>query len=256
MEEIYTPLAEIETELKRRRADGALKKAVDDFFGEHALPGLQGGPHAFLSRPIINPNREFRYFLDLVEVFNIEPKGLEYHDKFVAKNWDKYHLGKMFFFRKIQSPIPIFHGKNVLNFNKHEGKNFRDIETLSGKPMIEFYHDLLFREYPDMKGKIIDITEWFQKTRLLSKFYYLYFLSLFIYNGVLFENYMFKDKEEASFFNEKIWPSFQEACRIFGVRPLIYPLLPIESERNKMWVSYESSLHSHVEDKLQNEIIK
>src|SRR5687767_6880263 len=90
--EIYTPISLIELELSRRRKDKELVKKVEDFLGDYILPELKSEPKAVLSRALITPNQEFKYFMDIVKEINLEPLGLEYHDKLVAKNSEKYHL--------------------------------------------------------------------------------------------------------------------------------------------------------------------
>jgi hypothetical protein len=253
--EVYTPLSEIEKILPQRRQDEKLKKDVEDFFGEYFLPEFRKGPRAVISRPVISPNKEFRYFLDISSDLGLDPIALEYPDKFVAKNLDKYHLARLLMEKEEKKGGRTFKSIKLVNFNEAEGKNFREILTVTKEPLVGFHHDLLLKEFPEMESRVIDISEWFQETRYKSKYYYLYFLSLFICHGVLFENFLFKDKGESEFFLEKVWPSFQEVERIFGVKPLIFPLLPVETEKDRAWLSYQDHIKSHVEKKLNNGVV-
>ncbi len=58
----------------------------------------------------------------------------------------------------------------------------------------------------------------------------------------MFDNYLLDDKEESEFYLKKVEPSFKKAEEIFGIRPLVYPLLPIEFERDVRWHSYPEHL--------------
>lgn len=252
---VYTPLHEIEEEIPKRWNNEKLKKSVEDFFGSYFLEELKDSPKAVLSRPIISPNKEFRYFIDVSSDIGINPLCLEYPDKFVAKNLDKYHLARLLFEKEEKGGNRSFQAIRLINFNESEGKDFRDILTVSNEPLVDFHHNMLFKEFPFMEGKILDISTWFKETRSITQYYYLYFLSLFVCHGVLFENFLFKDKGESEFFIQKIWPSFQEVERIFGVKPLIYPLLPVETEKERAWLSYQDKIKSHFEDKLNKGIV-
>lgn len=244
---VYTPLSEVQCELSKRRKDKKLMKKVSDFFGTMMLDALGDKPRAVLSRSIATPNMELSYFLNLAGPVGLTPLILEYPDKFVAKNPDKYHLCKLFFFRKIEGRNPILVDTlKIVDFNQNEGKYLRDINTKSGENIVKFHHRLLSSEFPSLSDKVIDFSQWFDNTKVLSKYYYLYYLSLFICNGVLFENFLFEDKEESSFIRKKFLPSFKEAENIFGVKPLIYSLLPIRYVSNFHWHSYPEALKEKI----------
>ena len=250
IDDIYTSLSDIELELSRRRQDKDLVAKVESFLGEYLLSELKSSPKAVISRTIANPNKEFKYFLALTKEIRLEPLCFEYHDKFVARNPDKYHLARMYFAKTRKDGTQFLSSVRVVDFNKYEGDNFKSIVTLNGVNIVDFHHSLLFADHPFMKDNIVDITEWFNKTRTLTPNYYLYFLALFICHGVLFDNYLLENKGEFDFFMEKILPSMHEIKRIFGVNPLIYPLLPIKYEKAKDWMAYEWKLKDAVESKI------
>lgn len=124
VEDIYTPLSVAREEILRRWNDKELRKKVEDFLGGDLPEFSKGGPRAILSRDVMSPTKEFCYFLELAQQINLEPAFVEYLDgKFVAKNCNKYYLGKMCFHDGM--------GKNggdkidnikVINFNDQEGK--------------------------------------------------------------------------------------------------------------------------------------
>jgi len=248
---IYMQYSSIREELDRRWNDKELRKKVEDFFGENSMDELRLEPRAVLSRTLASPNAELLYFLDIAKSLDLKPLVLEYPDKFVAKNQNKYHLARMFFYRKAADlrSFPVYAPK-VIDFNEHEGKKFSEITTLWGESIAEFHHNLLFQAVPEIKGKILDFSSWFDSARISSKFYYLHFLALFVCHGVLFENFLIDDKEEDEFIREKFLPSFKEVERIFGVKPLIFPLLPFDGEKHQHWLSYHESLKKEVDDKL------
>ena len=72
--------------------------------------------------------------------------------------------------------------------------------------------------------------------------YYFVFFSLFITNGILFENYFSQDKSEYDFFCRNIIESFNKVEEYFGVRPLIVPLLPLRTELAREWLWYDISI--------------
>ncbi len=250
--EIYTNFSNIEKEVKKRWNNKRLRKKVDNFFGDKMLSIIKNKPRAVLSRSIGTPNLELKYFLDIVKETKLKPLILEYDGEFVAKNIDKYHLCRLFFFRTLKNKKTIISNTiNIVNFNKDEGKYFNKIKTLWGQGIIDFHHELLHKELPKFKNKVVDFSGWFDETKKLSKYYYLYYLSLFVCHGVLFENFLIGDKQEANFIKKKFLPSFRRVEKIFGVKPLIYPLLPFENEKSPFWLSYPESMKKRVDKKMK-----
>jgi hypothetical protein len=249
---IYTPLLQIKRELSERRKNKALVKKVKDFFGDQFLGEIEDAPRAILSRTIATPNMELDLFLKLANKVRLSPLILEYPDKFVAKNVDKYHLCKLFFFRENSNGVAtLANTLKIVNFNEEEGKVFGNIKTVWGEKIVDVHHKLLYIDKPALAGKVVDFSQWFSETRYLSKYYYLYYLSLFVCHGVLFENFLAADKEESRFFQEKFLPSFKEVENIFGIKPLIYQLLPLENTKNIYWHSYPESLKLILEKPLE-----
>ena len=100
LDDIYTSLEEAEIEIKRRHKDTALKKKLDLFWGKNKPDFIcSDGPRSVLSKPLITPNLEFKYFIDISKDINLDTCLWEYENgKFVGKNQEKRHLGKMFFY--------------------------------------------------------------------------------------------------------------------------------------------------------------
>ncbi len=241
---VYTPFSEVVAELQRRREDKELRKKVEDFLGHHILKPLEGAPKAVLARSIFTPNFEFSYFMDVVGHAHLEPLLLEYHGKFVAKNQEKYHLCRLFMFSHVgKKGGMLYNTAQLVNFNTEEGKDMSEVRTISGASLVDFHHRLLESKYPGTEQRIIPFTEWFNETRYLTDHYYFYFFALFIYHGVLFENFLADDKEESAFIKSHVLPSFEKASEYFGVKPLIMPLLPIENEKFRTWLSYPKDVN-------------
>lgn len=244
---IYSDVTEVLRELKLRRMDVGLKKKVQDFFDGNQFLDIDQGPFAMLSRSIATPNREMDCFIRYAKHLRMEPLFLEYPDKFVAKNPDKYHLCRLYVAKEfIGSGIQMVNSVKAIDFNENEGKKFSDIKTKWGESLVDMHHRILFQEFPSMLGTIIDFSDWFNSTRDKAEQYYLYFFSLFILNGVLMENYLFDDPEENAFIHEKILPSFLAVYELFGVKPLVLRLLPERSAKNRWWMSYNSGLEKRL----------
>lgn len=239
--DIYTSIGDIRVALQERRADMVLKRKVDDFFKDHAPAFLEepDGQYAFFCRPVVSPNREFHYFLDMANLFSLKIRLLEYPDRFVSKNREKRYIAKIFAHTSSGRQGGTNRlSKTLINFSMAEGKPFHGVTTLEGSNLIDLHHTSLKQSHPEVQNALFDITEWFKDVRQHYSHYYLAFLALSIRNGVHLENFIEGDADEYQFFKEKVLPSFLEAERLFGVRPLIHPLLPLEHEKSTEWLHY------------------
>lgn len=252
---IYSTYSDLKKELDKRWNDPELRKRVEKFWGKYNFPVSLINPHAFISRSIATPNLEFKYFHDLASDLELNPLVLEYDGKLVTKNPEKYHLCKLLFYKNKND---LHHGqlsvRNIVDINKNQGQYMFDISTLWGENLRDFHHRILESKYAKSDSWIIDVTDWFNKTRYETKFYYMFFLSLFICHGVLFDNYLLGDEDEYSFFIEKVEPSFNELETFFGVKPLIFPLVPIEDEKHLNWSSYDESLLTFIPQEINAKI--
>ena len=245
--DIYTPLSEAKEEIWRRWNDKELRKKVEEFLNHGILKKFEDAPKAVLSRYIATPNFELLYFLDSARTIDLEPLCFEYYDdKFVGKNDLKYYLCKLYF--------DMGEGKRggrktdcfkVVDFDKLEGKRFSDIRTLENKSLIDFHHDMLSKIDQNINFQTIDFSDWFNKTRNESEYYYLYYLALFLCHGILFENFLV-NKEEKDFTENKVLPSFYKLEEMFGVRPLIVPLSYFADEAHQHWQHYPESFKKHI----------
>lgn len=240
--DFYTPLLVAKEEIERRWNDQNLKSQVELFFGDLLLDQFKNKPRAVFSRSLTTPNFELRQFLKLVDVIKLEPLFLEYPSKFVAKNFEKYHLCRLKFKSK-ESLKNNNSALKIINFNKTEGRLLNQIKTNNNKNLANFHHQLLNLKYPQLTKEVFDFTGWFDSTRYKTKFYYLYFLALFVCHGVLFDNFLWNDRYEAEFVSSKVLPSFRRIKELFGVTPLIVSLLPSESEKDVEWHWYDEDYY-------------
>ena len=250
IKDIYTPLSVAKKEIWRRWNDKELRKKVEDFLGGDLPEVLKKEPRAVLSRDVISPNKEFLYFWDLVNEIGVKPAFLEYSEgKFVARNFNKYHLCRMFFHNgngkrggeKISTRM-------IVDFNKSEGKKMKDIKTVDDTYFVDFHHKILKKVIPKVDMKTIyDFSDWFNEHRKISKYYYLHYLALFLTHGILFDNFILKNGE-GKFTKNKIMPSFYKLEKIFGIKPLVVPLTSVEDENELYWWCYPNSVKNVVEN--------
>jgi len=241
--DFYTPISQIKKELEIRRNNPDLIKKVSEFIYDKSILHLfKDSLRAVISRPVATPNVELDYFIDIANHLEMKPLVLEYPDKFVSRNTDKYHLCKMFFNFIKGSRSITRKTVNIVNFNNCEGKYMKDINTIFGNKILDFHHDILFKAHPGFKKNIFDFTDWFKNSRKINKHYYTQYLALFLVHGVLFENFFIDDEDEMKFLEEKFVPSAREIERIFGIKPLIFPIIPFEYERDLHWLSYSEDV--------------
>jgi len=240
VEDIYTPLSEAKEEIWRRWNDKELRKKVEDFLGGDIPDIFKDGPCAVLSRDIITPNNEFRFFMDVVDHLELPVKFFEYSkSKFVAKNINKYHLCYPHHHVGVGKKGGVIISKEkIVDFNAMEGKPLNNVVTCNNKNLVDFHHEMLFKKYPHIKEEdIFDLFDWFNRHREVEGCCYLHYLALFICFGVLFENFIFSNGEK-EFTEQKIIPSLLRLSEIFGVKPLIVPATPLKHENNLFWWYY------------------
>ncbi len=240
---IYTPISEIKLELARRQTDHTLRLAVEQFWGE-LFPNFlldYTVPLAFFSRPTITPNFEFLFFLDIAELFSTPPLLMEFADKFVTKNEAKYYVASMHIEKSTRNGGTIFEKNTLIDIPYWEGKQLDTITTYHGNNLQKLHHELLIRQHPEFKNSIHDITVWFDRVRKHYETYYLGYLALGIYHGVIFENFVFDDEKELDFFEKKVLPSLDAIEEIFGIKPLIHPILPLRNAKLDRWYCYPQS---------------
>jgi len=239
--QIYTSIKEAGELIKKRFNDEKLRKTVEVELQGDIPEILKGGPYGMIWRQIGTPDGEFTRFLELCKRASLKPLCFEYvQDKFAARNYTKICLTKLPFKKGCNKKFEsIVEKEKIIDFKDAEKKKMCELKTLWGESLVDFHHNFLKKMFPEMCGKIIDISEWVQRNGKTPKNYYPYILSLAVCHVVLFED-LYILKEEQSFINEIILPAFEEVKNKFGVKPIIVRLSKEgEQEKDPYWSSYD-----------------
>jgi hypothetical protein len=242
---VYTPLLEAREELRKRREDRGLTGRISEFLNGDIPAPLLEGPKALLFRQLCTPNYELRRFMDIAQEQHIEPLLFEYHeDKFTSRNPLKHALGKMRFSQ--DGPRSNVRTKTVIEFNKYEGRRIAEVRTVWNQDLIDFHHTLVGVAFKDSHLSFFDASQWFQRGGVKASHYYLRYVALFVQHAILFENFVLADDAEFSFVESIFLPAFIEINRVFGYKPLIVPLLPIDTQADPYWISYPMEIISSI----------
>jgi len=248
---VYSTLEEAIIELERRRQDETLKQRIEAFLQDHIdiTAHFKDAPRFVYSRDIISPNHEFFAFINLIKDKKYLPLYFEYKcGKLVTKNFNKYHISKLHFHDSLNDQNVYDHSnktKLIVDFNTQQGKKMSHVETHSGDSLVNFHRKILQQTagIPVEEDHFLDISEWFNTCRHDSPWYYVLYLTLFIYHGILFDNFI-SGKGEGVMIREKMLPSFDAVADLFGVKPLVVAIVPVEVEENDFWWYYPS----HIKD--------
>lgn len=233
--DIYTDLPLARDEVRRRWGDEPLKREVAAYLGEVPVCFAQQ-PRAVLWRNIITPDHELLNFLDLARGIELQPLGLEFtEDRFCTRNGDKMCLGKMALFQGTDrhGEIVMRHRK-VIDVKRYDNARFSAIETLDGDRLVDFHHGLV-RKRLGAAIEIQDISQWIEAHGTVARDYYRKVLAFFVCHGVLFESFV-TDIAEADFEREVVLPAIAHVQGLFGLKPLIVPVIP--DPRDRYWWCY------------------
>jgi hypothetical protein len=249
----YTSLEDAKKEIIKRNKDKNLVKKVNDFLGKDIPePFKKGEPVSVLIRCIATPDKEYFNFLSEANKIGFRKFFIEYpQDKFVSKNFDKYSLCYLHFDGINKKNYDECDKLKLVDFNKYDGHPFENIKTLWNTNLVDFHHDLFFKSGYSIE--IYNFWEWFNKSRFKDEYYYLHYLSLFVCNGILFDNFLFEG-EESDFTYKKFIPSFMKVVEKFGVKPIICPVTPIEDEDNFRWWLYPDFMFEITRKYIDNDL--
>ncbi len=253
---VYTPINQAIIELENRKNDSNIDIELKKY-GNFVKPKIfsKDSIYAVLFRQLATPNYEFRRFVNLLDPLSeiVKPVVFEYYsDKFVSNNEYKTSLGKINFFcgvgKKGGSKIK---STTVIDFNENGGLKIKDVKTLWGQNLIDFHRELFKKTFEHNEDIIFfEASDWFKESGKSAKDYYMNFISLFLKNGILFENFMFNE-EEFMFTKDIFLPSFIELIKITGKKPIIVALEPTDIEGDKFWFCHPESSFSIIEDKIK-----
>lgn len=249
---VYTPLKEAIEQLKERQNNEDLKAVIKEILPQGIPPIFDGKKSAVLFRHIATPNYEIRRFVSIIDALDdLEPVFWEYHtDKFTSNNECKHALGKLsFHFGKGKKGGQIINRLNVIDFNSYNGKKICEVKTTWGESLVDFHHDLFTKTYPKIDlSRIFDGSDWFLKSGGNAKEYYRHFLTLFLQNGILFENFML-DEKEMTFTKEVFLTAFIAVYEQTGYKPLIVALAPTDIEGDHFWMCHPGESEDHIKNK-------
>jgi hypothetical protein len=246
---MYSTLEEAKSEIWRRWNDKKLRHRVEEYLGGDIPAIFQQEPKGVLIRFVATPNYEFCNFAKLSKVLNISPVVAEYRsDKFCTVNPDKKYLGKISIYRG-NNPFTCperaeVKGYKIINFKEDEGKTIKSLNTVWGQSFVEFHHELTEKWLNGLQT--FDISAWFARHGGKPDSFYSHILALFVCHGVQFENYH-NEGNEAQFTQDIVRPAVEVVTNHFGVKPLIVPVVPINSEREPAWSWYSSAMECDVQ---------
>ncbi len=236
---MLTPLQAVAELEKRRRVPG-LKEEVEEYLGGDIPAYFADGPVLYLGRHIATPNFETLRFIHLVEPLGFKAViSQDTKDQFVSQNHAKKALCKLPVCRRISQKEgrahEIIQYQTIVDFNAADGKQFREIDTVWGEPLVHFHKRMMDALSP-VRVETPDDAEWIDRNHrghLLEHFKRL--LALFIIHGIFFEDYVPEDKD---FVRTVFRPAMEYVEKRFGYRPLVSQLVPASIESELFWISY------------------
>jgi hypothetical protein len=237
---VYTPLSEALLILDKRQKDPKIKNMVQYLLKDDIPPVLNNKKCGIFARHIATPDYDTQRFIKLTTENNLDTVLLEYlDDKFVSGNKNKHALCQIRINNGLNNKGDyIFEKINIIDFVKNDGQKIKDINTLWDEPLNNF-HKKLFNHY-DIKNNLMfyDLSDWYRRNGKNAKKYYKKFLLFFITHGILFENFSTKDSSENIFTENILLPAIYDTINMVGMKPLIVPMEPIESENEEYWISH------------------
>ena len=249
---IYTPLSEALIELKKRKEDKTLSEKINNILDFNIPEPLRNNlNNAVMFRQVATPNYEMRSFIDICSIFELNPIFFEYgDDKFTSNNSYKHSLGQL----RLHKNIPNKNGENIeekvtiVDFNKYNGKKLKEVSTQNNQSLINFHHKLFNHyNYHFNDNIFFEASDWFKKNGGKAIDYYTNFLLLFIYHGVLFENFLLGENE-GEFTKNVLIPAFIKVSKLTGLKPLIIPIPPmdLDVEEDFHWHSHDIKIKSFI----------
>ena len=249
---LYTPLSDAYAALRHRRTDAALRHRVAALVGHDVPAPLRESPRTVFFRNIVSPNFEAHRFIQLTEPnTSVPPLFWEYRsDKFTSNNDLKRYLGKLYFHHGHgKTNKPIVEALNIIDFVLSDGQPLTSVKTVWGQDFATFHHELFTAHFRRHASSFFEATHWLHARGMRAKHYYQSFLSLFVRDGILFENILL-NRRELPFTTSVFLPAFLEVYRATGFKPLVVPLAPTHNEEDRGWMFYPGTMQSSVQQKL------
>lgn len=247
---VYTPLSQAIKILEERQKDKKLKKKIEELLnGDIPEPLRNIDKYAINGKQIATPNFDVKWFLNIIKGHELKPLFYEYYsDKFTTNNCFKHSLGQLVINdnKRDKNGVNIEEKITIVDFNKYSGKKLKEVKTLWGESLIDFHKKLFSLYRYNIKDFIFyDGSIWLEKHGKIASKFYEKDLLLYIYHGVLFENFLLSGKDGE--FTKKIFlPAFKKVFDLLGLKPLIVPIPPMdmEIEESSQWYSYDKKIKS------------
>lgn len=249
----FTPKNIAVMELKRRRKKVTLTELVRFNVHDSIIPiPKRERPYAVFFRQVATPTHETLRFLQMTKNLPLQPLILEYYgDKFVsAGNPYKRSLGKMPIYKYTGNDgRDMVEYKTVFDLNKYTGKELGAIHCTNGEKLVDFHHRLLKGVTKiNMETLCYDATEWFSRHGDKANLYYEDFLSFFIRDGILFEDFE-PTQSEGRFVREIMLPAFCAVELKYGLTPLVVELIPKNEGARAFWNAYPKKIQRLISEK-------
>ena len=248
---IYTPWQDALVQLEERREDAKLTKYLEQVLPQGIPEIMRGKKSMVLFRHIATSNYEVRRFMIAADSLEgLQPLILEYtNDQFNDRNEGKYFLGKLCFHKgRNHKAEMIWENARIIDFNGSNNRPINSIKTIWGESLVDFHHGLFSRSFPKHAGNISDISDWLHTFGPRPKEYYKPFLSLFLRDGILFENFHPGGKE-TTFTRDIILPALTAIREESGYKPLIVTIEPTEIEEDRFWHAHAYHEKAFLEEK-------
>ena len=231
---IYTPVDQALTELRRRRQDRDLVARVAAFLGNDIPDYLLSDDCFVLARHIATPNNEALYVLEqahrhgAMAVFSQDP-----NDMFTSVNNLKRRLARPEICQETATGR-AYRKLDILDVPAAEGLALKNLRCRDGRRLIDF-HNGLFEKVEGTNYRIVDDSDWIDRNHrgdMMS--HYRRFLALFVTHGILFEE--FETGNDEVLRQQIVRPLLAEMWGKLGARPLI--VQPYREEQDTDEVYY------------------
>lgn len=244
---IYTPLGEAVRLLEERQST-RIHPDLDRDGILDVPPIMRQKRAAILFRQVATPNHEMHLAMSLARQFGLNLIIWEYHaDQFVSLNHCKRALGRMGFFSGIgRNGGRRMDYLNIVDFPRVDGQPLGEVRTLWGQPLVDFHHQLLLEEFPQIsQASLFDATSWLERHGGRARHYYKAFTMLLIRHAILLETFEMSGAE-LQFTQEIFIPAMRDIISAFGVKPLVARIEEVDVEGDEYWLNYPGRLRAKV----------
>ncbi len=247
---VYTPLSEALRLLEERQKDKVLVAKIEKLL-DNDIPDLfkKINKYGVSERHLATPNYDTRWFLETTKSHGLIPVFSEYlEDKFTSNNIFKHSLGRLHLHdnKRDKKGNNIEEKITIIDFNKNNGKKLKEVVTLWDEPLVDFHRRLLNScGYSKEDCVIFDASDWLERNGKIAQKYYEKSILFYVCHGILFENFLITGPE-SEFTRDVLLPAIEKVTKITGLKPLIVPISPIETEDDNHSTSYDKKIKQYI----------